>query len=61
MFSADDFEIRDESQYDIAVNLSLEIKSNANNTNIRFPIQSIERNNDGSISFAIKKPVTEKI
>ncbi|MDQ0640202.1 hypothetical protein QF042_003767 [Pedobacter sp. W3I1] len=59
MFSAHDFEIRDEFQHDKGVDLSLEIKSNANNTNIRFPIQlkatqSIEKNNDGSISFAIK-------
>jgi hypothetical protein len=59
MFSAHDFEIRDELQHDKGVDLSLEIKSNANNTNIRFPVQlkatqSIEKNTDGSISFAIK-------
>ncbi|CAH0265863.1 MULTISPECIES: DUF4365 domain-containing protein [unclassified Pedobacter] len=59
LFSVHDFEIRDEFQHDKGVDLSLEIKSNANNTNIRFPVQlkatqSSKKNNDGSISFAIK-------
>ncbi|RYE59403.1 MAG: DUF4365 domain-containing protein [Sphingobacteriales bacterium] len=59
LFSINDFEIRNEHEYDKGIDLSIEIKSNGNNTNLRFPIQlkatrTIEKNNSGSISFAIK-------
>lgn len=59
IFSAHDFEIRDELQNDKGIDLFIEIKSNGNSTNLRFPVQlkatqSIEKNKDDSISFAIK-------
>lgn len=58
MFSLESFEVRDELQHDKGVDLSVEIKSNSNNTNLRFPIQlkatrCLDKNNDGSISFSI--------
>jgi hypothetical protein len=59
MFSHHDFELRDELQHDKGIDLFIEIKSNGKSTNLRFPVQlkatqSLEKNQDGSISFPIR-------
>lgn len=59
IFNPNDFEFRDENQHDKGIDASIEIKFNGKNTNLRFPVQlkatrTIERNQDGSISFTVK-------
>ncbi|MBB2145727.1 DUF4365 domain-containing protein [Pedobacter sp. LMG 31464] len=58
MFEVEDFEIRDELQYDRGIDFFIEVKLNGNHTNLRFPVQlkatnSLSKNIDGSISLSI--------
>jgi hypothetical protein len=59
IFSLNDFEFRDENQHDKGIDVFIEIKLNGKNTNLRFPVQlkatqTLDRNQDGSISFTVK-------
>jgi len=58
MFEARDFEVRDETQHDTGIDLSIELKSEGKCTNLRFAIQlkathAAKRKKDGSFSVSV--------
>jgi len=59
MFDPEHFEVRDETQHDVGIDLFIELKSKNENINLRFPIQlkaarGLKKNRDGSISLQVK-------